>query len=104
MLVDMIVPSDMEWMHKYIVKGDKQKELQDKIFAEVVDVYYSRESGGRGRLMVKLKILVALEPGQYPVFGRHPVRIGAPIVFQTEDYILTGYIANIEKTSDESKK
>jgi hypothetical protein len=95
MIVEIVVSSDLEWMCKYISKGDQQKGLQDKIFAEVIDIYKNKEFNER--LVVRLKILTTLEPGQYPVFGRHPVRIGEQIVFQADKYILSGYIAKIEE-------
>jgi len=52
MSVDLIVPSELEWLHKYISKGDKQKGLQNKIFAEVIDMSWTREFDNKERLML----------------------------------------------------
>lgn len=104
MSVDLIVPSELEWLHKYISKGDKQKGLQNKIFAEVIDMSWTREFDNKERLMLKFKILTTLESGQYPLaFGRHPIKIGELIVFETDKYILNGYIAGVEEINDVKK-
>jgi hypothetical protein len=100
---EIIVPSDKEWLYKYIKIGDRQIRMENKVSAEIMDIYYSQEFDKKERLIVKLKILAALEPGQYPLFGRHTLRVGEQIIFSTATYILTGYVAKAEEAVNERK-
>jgi len=61
--IELVLPQDNEWISKYILKGDKERTLEDKFSGEVIEVY-SKELHNKQRVIVRLKVLASKEPGQ----------------------------------------
>ena len=93
--VSVLIKGERTWLARYIKTGDGQKDLENRLMAEVVGIEEFQTTNNNGVVLVELRLKANIDESSFMRYGSNLLRPGQDFVLETKGYLLKGVVYSV---------